>query len=114
MKRNIYLAGSIVVLAFSVGCAGLQESSRKPDASVTLSPTKDSTVKGTVTFTKVADGVRVEGEVTGLTPGSHGFHIHEKGDCSAPDAISAGGHYNPTDMPHGAQDAALRHIGDFG
>jgi len=114
MKRNIYLTGGILVLATALGCASYREAAHKPDATATLNPTKDSTVKGTVTFTKVADGVRIDGEVTGLKPGLHGFHIHEKGDCSAPDAMSAGGHYNPTDMPHGDPSAALRHIGDFG
>jgi superoxide dismutase, Cu-Zn family len=119
MKRNIYLAGSLAVLAFGIGaCASYNEGSAsrspKAEASATLSPTKDSTVKGTVYFTKVTDGVRLDGEITGLTPGQHGFHVHEKGDCSAPDATSAGGHYNPTDMPHGDPMAALRHVGDFG
>jgi Cu-Zn family superoxide dismutase len=119
MKRKIYLAGGIIILGIGiVGCEtskeGSASSTRKPDATATLNPTKDSNVKGTVSFTKLKDGVRIDGEVTGLTPGAHGFHIHEKGDCSAPDATSAGGHYNPTDMPHGAPDAALRHVGDFG
>src|SRR5439155_26073181 len=67
-----------------------------------------------VYFIKVSDGVRVEGEVTGLKPGKHGFHVHEKGDCSAPDASSAGSHYNPSGMPHGEPGAAKRHAGDFG
>lgn len=118
MKRNIYLAGSIVILGLGfLGCATEKEGTTgnsKAEAVANLNPTKDSTVRGTIYFTRVSDGVRVDGEVTGLTPGPHGFHIHEKGDCSAPDAMSAGGHYNPTDMPHGDPAAALRHIGDLG
>ena len=117
MKRNIYLSISILIAAFAlVACGTVKERvvSHKADAVATLNPTKDSTVTGDIYFTKVADGVRINGDVKGLTPGSHGFHIHEKGDCSAPDAASAGGHYNPTDMPHGDPAAALRHIGDFG
>jgi Cu-Zn family superoxide dismutase len=47
-------------------------------------------------------------------PGPHGFHIHEKGDCSAADASSAGGHFNPTGKPHGGPDSDARHAGDFG
>jgi Cu-Zn family superoxide dismutase len=44
----------------------------------------------------------------------HGFHIHENGDCSAPDGSSAGGHFNPTDQNHGGPDASVHHIGDLG
>jgi len=63
---------------------------------------------------RVGGQVRVEGAFTGLSPGSHGFHIHEKGDCSAPDATSAGGHFNPTGMPHAGPADPNRHVGDFG
>ena len=79
-----------------------------------LSPTKGSNVLGVVTFTKVEGGVMIVADVTGLTPGKHGFHIHEFGDCSAADATSAGGHFNPSHMEHGAPDASMRHAGDFG
>ena len=83
-------------------------------ATAVLSSTKGSTVAGLVTFTKVEGGVNIVADVTGLAPGKHGFHIHEFGDCSAPDASSAGGHFNPHHSEHGAPDAALRHAGDFG
>ena len=79
-----------------------------------LSPTKGNSVSGLVTFTKVEGGVKIVADVTGLTPGNHGFHVHEFGDCSAADATSAGGHFNPHHMQHGAPDAARRHAGDFG
>ena len=69
---------------------------------------------GVVTFTAVEGGVRVEADIKGLTPGLHGFHIHEFGDCSSPDAMSAGGHFNPEKTDHGAPGAAKRHIGDLG
>ena len=52
--------------------------------------------------------------VTGLTDGDHGFHIHEKGDFSAPDASSAGAHFNPTNAAHGGPAAPVHHAGDFG
>jgi Cu-Zn family superoxide dismutase len=79
-----------------------------------LNPASNSKVTGTVTFTKSADDVKVVADINGLTPGKHGFHIHEFGDCSAPDASSAGGHFNPGKHQHGAPDAADRHAGDLG
>ena len=79
-----------------------------------LSPTKGHDISGTVTFTKVEGGVKIVADVAGLTPGKHGFHIHEFGDCSAPDAMSTGGHFNPHHMEHGAPESSERHAGDFG
>jgi len=58
--------------------------------------------------------VLVDARIDGLTPGLHGFHIHEKGDCSAPDGTSAGGHFNPSGMPHGDPAQAGHHAGDLG
>ena len=77
-------------------------------------PLSNSDVKGVVTFTKQDGGVLIEAELSGLTPGEHGFHIHEFGDCSKADGTCAGGHFNPTSAPHGAPDDAERHAGDFG
>jgi len=77
-------------------------------------PASGSTAAGTVTFTAMADQVNVVADITGLTPGKHGFHIHEFGDCSDPRAASAGGHFNPTNHQHGAPDANDRHVGDLG
>jgi Cu-Zn family superoxide dismutase len=79
-----------------------------------LHPTAGNKVSGTVTFTPGADGVQVHAELTGLTSGKHGFHIHEFGDCSAADASSAGAHFNPTNQPHAGPDAPARHEGDMG
>lgn len=73
-----------------------------------------SGVSGSVTFTQQADGVRVQADVRGLTPGQHGFHVHEKGDLSKADLTSAGGHFNPGSHSHGAPGAAERHVGDLG
>jgi Cu-Zn family superoxide dismutase len=86
----------------------------KSTASAALEPTQGSQVRGTVTFTPATGGVRVVADITGLTPGAHGFHVHDKGDCSAPDATSAGGHFNPGNAPHGAPDADKHHAGDLG
>lgn len=80
---------------------------------VPLAPTKGNTATGQVRFTEIDGGVVVEARLSGLAPGGHGFHIHEKGDCSAPDATSAGGHFNPTGMPHGQPDKPEHHAGDL-
>jgi Cu-Zn family superoxide dismutase len=79
----------------------------------TLQPTGGNTAAGTVWF--IADGadVRIRGRVSGLTPNQeHGFHVHEKGDCSSGDGMSAGGHFNPTGKPHGPPDGE-HHAGDL-
>ncbi|HEX4629771.1 MAG TPA: superoxide dismutase family protein [Chthoniobacterales bacterium] len=83
-------------------------------ATCKLESKSGSQVTGTVTFTKVGDDVQVVADITGLKPGKHGFHIHEKGDCSAPDAASAGGHFNPMHKHHGGPMTAERHEGDLG
>ena len=79
-----------------------------------LRPTKDSRVSGVVTFTVKGDEVVIKGEVKGLTPGKHGFHIHEFGDISAPDGLATGGHFNPEKEKHGAPHGKERHVGDLG
>lgn len=77
-------------------------------------PTQNSTVEGQVTFTRAEHGVKVSVRLSGLTPGLHGFHVHEFGDCSAADGSSAGGHFNPTGEPHAGPSDARRHTGDLG
>lgn len=91
------------------------QSTPAPGAAVAvLAGTAESPVRGELHLTSAADGVRVMGEIAGLTPGTeHGFHVHEHGDCSAPDASSAGGHFNPSDAQHGGPDASARHLGDI-
>lgn len=83
-------------------------------AMASLNPTQGNQAQGTVTFTVQDKGVRVVAHIIGLTPGDHGFHIHEKGDCSAADGSSAGEHFNPTGAPHGGPDSAQHHVGDLG
>lgn len=81
-----------------------------------ISATEGNDAAGTVRFTTAGDTVRVEGRITGLEPGAHGLHIHAQGDCSAPDASSAGGHYAPDDDPHGSPRDLPdeHHVGDLG
>lgn len=83
-----------------------------PTATAKLEPTKGNTANGLVTFTQKGDKVLVNARVAGLTPGGHGFHIHEKGDCSSGDGMSAGGHFNPRGKPHAAPTTPDRHVGD--
>jgi superoxide dismutase, Cu-Zn family len=97
------------------GCDA-QDQDRTPDADAVavLMPTEGNTVTGTVSFSKTKEGVRVIARIDGLSPGPHGFHIHEFGDCRAANGSSAGGHFNPHDAPHGAPDTEKRHVGDLG
>jgi Cu-Zn family superoxide dismutase len=88
---------------FVAGCASM--GGFGSGATAKLAPTAGNAAAGTVTFTPNGDRVRVVAQVSGLTSGAHGFHVHEKGDCSAPDATSAGGHFNP-----GASRTGIRRL----
>jgi superoxide dismutase, Cu-Zn family len=121
MKREARtLAIAVFALVLLSGCSSTSNSARTGDADhylvATVEPTAGNTVRGEVRFYEVAGGVRVVANLDGLAPGQHGFHLHETGDCSAPDATSAGAHYNPAGSPHGAPSAAAsaRHMGDLG
>lgn len=82
-------------------------------ANAELQATEGNTAAGTLRFAPVDGGIRVTGQVTGLPGGSqHGFHVHENGDCSAPDASSAGGHFNPASTAHGRVGQGEHHGGD--
>jgi Cu-Zn family superoxide dismutase len=115
------LFGFTIVLAALLSLAGCAQSESQSDSGPSISkavavlhPTEGNEVKGVVWFTKVEGGVRVVAELEGLTPGEHGFHIHEYGDCSAANGTSAGGHFNPDGKSHGAPTAGDRHAGDLG
>ncbi|HVJ25233.1 MAG TPA: superoxide dismutase family protein [Burkholderiales bacterium] len=83
-------------------------------ATANLQPTKGSTVRGTANFEQRGDKVRVAADVSGLRPnGEFGFHVHELGDCSSGDGMSAKGHFNPFGKPHGSPGGAERHAGDL-
>ncbi len=85
-----------------------------PRATAKLQPTKGNTTAGSATFTQIGDKVRVSAVVTGLKPNQeHGFHIHEAGDCSSGDGMSAKGHFNPAGKPHGHHTTTERHAGDM-
>ena len=83
-------------------------------ASVQLTPTQGTSASGTLTLAAEGESVRVTGTLQGLSPNSEfGFHIHEKGDCSAPDASSAGAHFNPGNSQHGNPQGEIHHAGDM-
>jgi Cu-Zn family superoxide dismutase len=108
MKKLVLLSVAILLVA---ACASM---AKRPSASATLASTSGSTAAGTVTLTDDADGsVEVVVNLTGVPPGVHGFHIHEKGDCGD-NGNAAGGHYNPTGTAHGAPNADPHHAGDWG
>src|ERR1700731_1398317 len=105
---------TILFIAILCAVGSLAQGQEVTKAAAQLEPKSASQVTGMVTFTKVGDEVQVVADVQNLKPGKHGFHIHEKGDCSAPDAMSAGGHFNPMHGHHGGPHTAERHVGDFG
>jgi superoxide dismutase, Cu-Zn family len=81
---------------------------------VVLQPTRGQEVRGTLRLVQQSSGLRIIGRIEGLTPGKHGFHVHEFGDLSDPEGKSAGGHFNPDNRKHGGPDDAERHAGDLG
>jgi Cu-Zn family superoxide dismutase len=85
-------------------------------ARAVIEPTAGNTAKGAILFSESSGRVNISGELSGLAPGLHGLHIHEQGDCSAPDASSAGGHFEPGDDPHGSPLSGPEdhHVGDLG
>jgi Cu-Zn family superoxide dismutase len=98
------------IAATLAGCA----TPTGPSATAQLKPTVGNTTAGTVRFRQAGDKVQVSGEITGLAPGrEHGFHVHEKGDCSSPGAESAGGHFNPAGGAHGMHGMGAHHAGDL-
>ena len=116
-KKLFFVPGIIFAFAF-ISC---QSSGSGKKEEVVLQPRSNSKATGTLTVSDMqGGGIRIVGKVTGLTPNStHGFHIHEKGDCSDAEAMNAGGHFNPDkDHVHGASVAnepyAHQHAGDLG
>jgi len=84
-------------------------------ATADIGPASGSNVTGQATFTEENGAVKMVVDLSGISPGTHAIHLHEKGDCSAEDASSAGGHWNPTGAQHGhIGDTEEFHYGDIG
>lgn len=79
-----------------------------------ISPASSSDVHGIVRFENSDKGVHIVADLSGLVPGSHGFHIHQWGDISSANGTSAGPHFNPSKMSHGGPHDAAHHAGDLG
>ncbi len=110
----IRISVAVAAIALIGGCSSMPWSGGShARAQARVQPTQGHTATGTVDFTQRGDHVVVSASFRGLTPGDHGFHVHEKGDCSAPDATSAGGHFNPTNQPHGKPMEGPHHVGDM-
>ncbi|MEO8666259.1 MAG: superoxide dismutase family protein [Ignavibacteria bacterium] len=105
--RSVFLI--LILILIIASC-----NSKNQKAEAILESKSGSNVSGKITFTKEGNIMKVVADINGLAPGKHGFHIHEKGDCSAPDGSSAGGHFNPKSMPHSGHDSPERHEGDLG
>lgn len=132
MKRLIAAltpALSLVSIGLCIGCENMPWEKQSNDVSdkkgavavANIRPAQAASTQpswgkpmGTVTFTQKGDKVRVQANITGLQPGEHGFHIHDKGDLSAPDFSSAGPHYNPEGHKHAGPKDQSRHAGDLG
>ena len=109
MRRLIPMAAAAALLA---ACQTTPDEPLR--ATAALQPTKGSKAFGEATFEQAGDKVRVIVFAQGLRPdGEHGFHIHEAGDCSSGDGMSAKGHFNPHGKPHGNPASAERHAGDL-
>ena len=116
--KTPWMAAVILASAALTGCAGMSTAPAKAKprallATALLEPTKGNQANGSARFIEEGDDVLVQVAVHNLPPNSvHGFHLHEKGDCSSGDGMSAGGHFNPDAAPHGAPSAP-HHAGDM-
>ena len=112
IRLSIRLAAAAATLA--LGACAMMTGQGGATAQARLEPTQGNRTAGVVAFSAGGGNrVMVHARVTGLTPGQeHGFHVHEKGDCSSGDGNSAGGHFNPDGKPHGPQHAE-HHAGDM-
>lgn len=115
---------TITVLTYALTSCASAPSKPKPQvqaaintvslANANMAPVSGTLVSGRLTLTPIDGGIRIEGQLGGLGRGAtHAIHIHERGDCSAADGSSAGGHFNPAAAAHGRMGTAVHHLGDM-
>jgi Cu-Zn family superoxide dismutase len=115
MKKSGVMIDVLLVLFFSNSLSRAAEPPAIGVAIAVLHPTAGQHCHGIVRFSAQEDSIKVVADLEGLTPNQkHAFHIHQFGDCSSTDGMSAGGHYNPEGHQHGLPDAENRHAGDLG
>lgn len=112
MKK--FIAFTLSISAVLIGCKPQNKSADTKKINISFEAKSNSKVAGTATFIEKNGKVTFEAKLTGLKPGVHAIHIHEKSDCSAPDGSSAGGHWNPTFKKHGKWGVGEYHKGDIG
>jgi len=112
MKKILFSAA--VLIAVAIGCKTNSKSNETKKLEIAFEPKSNSNVAGTATFIEKNGKVTFVAKLSGLKPGVHAIHIHEKSDCSAADGSSAGGHWNPTFKKHGKWGVGEYHKGDIG
>lgn len=110
----LFLVGCVTVPTNNFEKKALMMLKDEPFAVAMLQAKSGSRAEGKAWFVKNDEGLQIVALVNRLTPGLHGIHIHEKGDCSDAEAASAGPHYNPTAHMHGSPDPEHFHAGDLG
>ncbi|NBW27433.1 MAG: superoxide dismutase family protein [Flavobacteriaceae bacterium] len=108
------LVSIVIIIAVIVGCKTNSSKGVASKLNVIFEPKSSSNVQGTGFFTEKNNQVTFTAKFSGLKPGIHAIHIHEKSDCSAADGSSAGGHWNPTFKKHGKLGEGDAHKGDIG
>ena len=112
-RKHLFIALSAVGVLSLIACQSMEQGTGQT-ASANLESKSGSQAKGEVNFVWQGNDVLINGKFSGLKPNSEqGIHVHEKGDCSAPDATSAGGHFNPETKMHGVPDSGMNHAGDM-
>jgi len=115
MRRMGKLGSAAAMATLVLWLAGFAAPAAGGEATAAIESKSASKVTGKAEFTELPSGAtKVEVWIENATPGTHGIHLHEKGDCSAPDASSAGSHFNPAGNPHAGPADAKHHNGDWG